>query len=217
MCNFLLADEIHRASPKAQSSLLEVMEEFQISLDGKTHALPKPFMTLATQNPVETYGTYHLPEAQMDRFLMRVSMGYPTVSDEIEILGRMEFENPIDNLSAVVSLDEIISYQNEVTRVRTSLEIKNYIMAIVTETRKSEDIKLGVSPRGSLALHKAAKAYAFINQRDYVIPDDVKKMAVPVLSHRIMLSQKGKAAYSTQQNVIASILGTVPVPVTEQK
>ncbi|MGN0689121.1 MAG: AAA family ATPase [Oscillospiraceae bacterium] len=217
MCNFLLADEINRASPKAQSSLLEVMEEFQISLDGKTHALPKPFMTLATQNPVETYGTYHLPEAQMDRFLMRVSMGYPTVSDEIEILGRMEFENPIDNLSAVVSLDEIISYQNEVTRVRTSPEIKNYIMAIVTETRKSEDIKLGVSPRGSLALHKAAKAYAFINQRDYVIPDDVKKMAVPVLSHRIMLSQKGKAAYSTQQNVIASILGTVPVPVTEQK
>ena len=153
----------------------------------------------------------------MDRFLMRVSMGYPTVSDEIEILGRMEFENPIDNLSSVVSLDEIISYQNEVTRVRTSPEIKNYIMAIVTETRKSEDIKLGVSPRGSLALHKAAKAYAFINQRDYVIPDDVKKMAVPVLSHRIMLSQKGKAAYSTQQNVIASILGTVPVPVTEQK
>lgn len=217
MCNFLLADEINRASPKAQSSLLEVMEEFQISLDGKTHALPKPFMTLATQNPVETYGTYHLPEAQMDRFLMRVSMGYPTVSDEIEILGRMEFENPIDNLSSVVSLDEIISYQNEVTRVRTSPEIKNYIMAIVTETRKSEDIKLGVSPRGSLALHKAAKAYAFINQRDYVIPDDVKKMAVPVLSHRIMLSQKGKAAYSTQQNVIASILGTVPVPVTEQK
>lgn len=217
MCNFLLADEINRASPKAQSSLLEVMEEFQISLDGKTHSLPKPFMTLATQNPVETYGTYHLPEAQMDRFLMRVSMGYPTISDEIEILGRMEFENPIDNLSAVVSLDEIISYQNEVTRVRTSPEIKNYIMAIVTETRKSEDIKLGVSPRGSLALHKAAKAYAFINQRDYVIPDDVKKMAVPVLSHRIMLSQKGKAAYSTQQNVIASILGTVPVPVTEQK
>ncbi|MGN0654286.1 MAG: AAA family ATPase [Oscillospiraceae bacterium] len=217
MCNFLLADEINRASPKAQSSLLEVMEEFQISLDGKTHALPRPFMTLATQNPVETYGTYHLPEAQMDRFLMRVSMGYPTVSDEIEILGRMEFENPIDNLSAVVSLDEIISYQNEVTRVRTSPEIKNYIMAIVTETRKSDDIKLGVSPRGSLALHKAAKAYAFINQRDYVIPDDVKKMAVPVLSHRIMLSQKGKAAYSTQQNVIASILGTVTVPVMEQR
>lgn len=215
MCNFLLADEINRASPKAQSSLLEVMEEFQISLDGKTHKLPTPFMTLATQNPVETYGTYHLPEAQMDRFIMRVSMGYPTNAEEIEILGRMEFENPIDKISAVVSLEEITEYKKKVTEVKTSPQIKTYIMSIVEATRKSDDIKLGVSPRGSLSLHKAAKAYAFINGRDYVIPDDVKKMAIPVLSHRIMLSQKGKAAYSTQQNVIASILGTVPVPVTE--
>ena len=117
MCNFLLADEINRASPKAQSSLLEVMEEFQISLDGKTHKLPSPFMTLATQNPVETYGTYHLPEAQMDRFIMRVSMGYPTNAEEIEILGRMEFENPIDKISAVVSLEEITEYQKKVTEV----------------------------------------------------------------------------------------------------
>ena len=146
---------------------------------------------------------------------MRVSMGYPTNAEEIEILGRMEFENPIDKISAVVSLEEITEYQKNVTEVKTSPQIKTYIMSIVEATRRSDDIKLGVSPRGSLSLHKAAKAYAFINGRDYVIPDDVKKMAIPVLSHRIMLSQKGKAAYSTQQNVIASILGTVPVPVTE--
>lgn len=215
MCNFLLADEINRASAKAQSSLLEVMEEFQISLDGQTRPLPRPFMTLATQNPVETYGTYHLPEAQMDRFLMRVSMGYPTNAEEIEILDRNENENPIKKLGAVLSAEDVTELQEEAKKVMVSPEIKAYILSIVNETRRTDDVKLGVSPRGSISLHKAAKAYAFICGRNYVIPDDVKKLAVPVLSHRIIMTQKGKANYGTQQNYIASLISTVSVPLTE--
>ena len=215
MCNFLLADEINRASAKAQSSLLEVMEEFQISLDGQTRALPKPFMTLATQNPVETYGTYHLPEAQMDRFLMRISMGYPSEAEEIEILDRNENENPIKNISPVLSTDDIIDLQEQTKKVMVSPEIKEYILRIVKATRTTDEVKLGVSPRGSISLHKAAKAYAFICGRDYVTPDDIKRLAVPVLSHRIIMTQKGKATYGTQQNYIASLMTTVGVPLTE--
>ncbi|MBE6839414.1 MAG: MoxR family ATPase [Ruminococcus sp.] len=215
MCNFLLADEINRASAKAQSSLLEVMEEFQISLDGQTRALPKPFMTLATQNPVETYGTYHLPEAQMDRFLMRISMGYPSEAEEIEILDRNENENPIKNISPVLSTDDIIDLQEQAKKVMVSPEIKEYILRIVKATRTTDEVKLGVSPRGSISLHKAAKAYAFICGRDYVTPDDIKRLAVPVLSHRIIMTQKGKATYGTQQNYIASLMTTVGVPLTE--
>jgi len=214
-CNFLLADEINRASAKAQSSLLEVMEEFQISLDGQTRALPKPFMTLATQNPVETYGTYHLPEAQMDRFLMRISMGYPSEAEEIEILDRNENENPIKNISPVLSTDDIIDLQEQAKKVMVSPEIKEYILRIVKATRTTDEVKLGVSPRGSISLHKAAKAYAFICGRDYVTPDDIKRLAVPVLSHRIIMTQKGKATYGTQQNYIASLMTTVGVPLTE--
>lgn len=212
MCNFLLADEINRASPKAQSSLLEIMEEFQISLDGVTRKLPAPFMVLATQNPVETYGTYHLPEAQMDRFLMRVSMGYPSNAEEIEVLDRNENVNPINFISSVISTEDIIALQEQVKRVTVAPQIKQYIMAIVQATRSTDDIKLGVSPRGSISLHKAAKALAFINGRDFVTPDDIKKMAVPVLSHRIILSQKGKSSYGSQQHTIAVLLSSVEVP-----
>lgn len=211
-CNFLLADEINRASPKAQSSLLEVMEERQVSIDGKTHILPRPFMVLATQNPVETYGTYHLPEAQMDRFAMKISMGYPTAAEETGILERNEFENPVARIKPVLSVDDIAALQDEVKKVRAAESVKNYIVAIAAATRNSENIKLGVSPRGSIALYKAAKALAFIDERDYITPDDVRNCAVSVLSHRIMLSPKGKAALGTAEAAIEKAVADTAVP-----
>lgn len=211
-CNFLLADEINRASPKAQSSLLEVMEERQVSIDGATYALPAPFMVIATQNPVETYGTYHLPEAQMDRFAMKISMGYPTASEESEILDRNENENPITRIAAVLSTDDIIALQEQVKKVRASQNVKNYIIDIANATRSDEGIKLGVSPRGSIALYKSAKAWAFMDGRDFITPQDVKDCCVCTLAHRIMLSPKGKSMYETQENAFVQILERVPVP-----
>lgn len=212
MCNFLLADEINRASPKAQSSLLEVMEEFKISIDGKTHILPKPFMTLATQNPVETYGTYHLPEAQMDRFLMKISMGYPEFHEELQILNQTEMGNPLNKIDSVLTIADIIELQNEVKEVKVAASVKNYILRIVGATRHNEYIKLGASPRGSIALHKASKALAFIRGRDFVTPDDVREIAVSVLAHRIMLTPKGKSVMFHQEAVIMDILNSISVP-----
>ncbi len=211
-CNFLLADEINRASPKAQSSLLEVMEERQVSIDGATYKLPEPFMVIATQNPVETYGTYHLPEAQMDRFAMKISMGYPTAAEETEILERNENENPINRISAVLSTDDIIDLQERVKKVRAAENVKDYIIAVANATRGDEGIKLGVSPRGSIALYKSAKAWAFMDGRDFITPQDVKDCCICTLAHRIMLSPKGKSAYETQENAFAKILERVPVP-----
>lgn len=211
-CNFLLADEINRASPKAQSSLLEVMEEHQVSADGETYTLPKPFMVLATQNPVETYGTYHLPEAQMDRFAMKISMGYPTAEEEIAILDRNEYENPINRISAVLTTEDIVSLQEQVKQVRAAENVKNYIISIVTASRNDEGIRLGISPRGSIALYKAAKAWAFINGRDYITPQDVKDCGVCTLAHRIMLSPKGKSMYITAESALEKLLSSVPVP-----
>lgn len=211
-CNFLLADEINRASPKAQSALLEVMEERQISIDGQTHSLMRPFMVLATQNPVETYGTYHLPEAQMDRFAMRISMGYPTSAEESTILERNEYENPISKLSPVITTEDIAAVQDEAKKVRAAENVKSYIVSIAEATRHDENIKLGVSPRGSIALFKAAKARAFIDGRDFITPDDVKDCSVLVLAHRIMLSPKGKAAYGTAEAAIEAAVSRVNVP-----
>lgn len=211
-CNFLLADEINRASPKAQSSLLEVMEEHQVSADGETYTLPKPFMVLATQNPVETYGTYHLPEAQMDRFAMKISMGYPTAEEEIAILDRNEYENPINRISAVLTTEDIVSLQEQVKQVRAAENVKNYIISIVTASRNDEGIRLGISPRGSIALYKAAKAWAFIDGRDYITPQDVKDCGVCTLAHRIMLSPKGKSMYITAEAALEKLLSSVPVP-----
>jgi len=211
-CNFLLADEINRASPKAQSSLLEVMEERQVSIDGNTYALPSPFMVIATQNPVETYGTYHLPEAQMDRFSMKISMGYPTASEESEILDRNENDNPITRISAVLSTDDIIALQEQVKKVRASQNVKDYIISVTNATRSDEGIKLGVSPRGSIALYKSAKAWAFMDGRNFITPQDVKDCCVCTLAHRIMLSPKGKSMYETQENAFVKILERVPVP-----
>ncbi len=210
MCNFLLADEINRASPKAQSALLEIMEELQVSVDGVTHQLPVPFMALATQNPVETYGTYHLPEAQMDRFIMKLSVGYPAADEELEILdlGREKKTE----LSAVISLDDIVSLREQAQNVTVHPTVKKYIIDIVTATRESEFTVLGASPRGSIALHTAAKALALINGRNYVVPDDVKSLAVDVLAHRLMLSPKGKSVHAVPEKAMAAILAGVPVP-----
>ena len=213
MCNFLLADEINRASPKVQSALLEVMEEHQISIDGATHKLPQPFMVLATQNPVETYGTYHLPEAQMDRFFMRVSMGYPSEDEELLILTRTERSNPLNNIQeAVLRPEDILQLQKQVEDVFVSEAIRRYILQIVAATRQHDALTLGASPRGSIALYKAAKANAFLDGRDYALPDDVKTMAESVLSHRRILSPKGKAQQGDTRTVIRDVLQTVPVP-----
>lgn len=213
MCNFLLADEINRASPKVQSALLEAMEERQISMDGKTYPLPKPFLVMATQNPVETYGTFHLPEAQMDRFFMKLSMGYPDADEEMRILERTELYNPINNITEpAMTIDEILTMQEEVRNIRVTDEVKKYVVDIVRFTRSDRNAALGVSPRGSIALYKAAKAYAYIYERDYVTPDDVKKTAVSVLAHRIILSPQGRTEFNSTEAYVEAILNTLAVP-----
>jgi len=209
-CNFLLADEINRCSPKSQSALLEIMEEKQVSMDGYVHPIPDPFMIIATQNPVETYGTYHLPEAQMDRFLIKISMGYPSRSQELEILARGN-SRKADTLSSVVSLGDIVSLRADTLRVKCTEAVENYIMDIVDATRNNENINLGVSPRGSIALREAARAYATVNGREYVIPDDVKYLAPYVLGHRIMLSSQGRTHYKENTTLIKDILNQITV------
>ncbi|MBP7186545.1 MAG: MoxR family ATPase [Ruminococcus sp.] len=213
MCNFLLADEINRASPKVQSALLEAMEERQVSLDGVTHDLPKPFLVMATQNPVETYGTFHLPEAQMDRFFMKLSMGYPTAEEEFNILERTEMYNPIENITEpAMTVDDIQNMQQAVKNIRVTDEVKKYIISIVNATRGDRNTTLGISPRGSIALYKASKAFAYIYERDYVTPDDVKNTAVSVLSHRIILSPQGKTSFGTSEGYVTELLKNIPVP-----
>ncbi len=210
-CNFLLADEINRASPKSQSALLEVMEEHQISVDGSTHILPMPFMVMATQNPVETYGTYHLPEAQMDRFTMKISMGYPSAKDELEILDKNESSVNANALSSVISCEDIVAMQENVKNVRCADNVREYIVSLVNATRDNDFIRLGVSPRGSIALYRTAKAYAYIMNRGYVIPDDVKALAVSVLAHRIILTPKGRSAVGTPEKMIEKLLDETKV------
>ncbi len=213
ICNFLLADEINRASPKVPSALLEIMEEHQISLDGQTHVLPSPFMVIATQNPVETYGTYHLPEAQMDRFFMKISMGYPSLQEEMSILDRNGEGNPISNISEpVISTEEITQLQQQVNAVQVADNVKNYIISLVHATRESDMTALGVSPRGSIACFKAVRASAFVNGRKFVTPDDVKALAVPVLAHRILLSPKGRNAIGNPETLVRQLLESLPVP-----
>lgn len=208
MCNFLLADEINRSSPKVQSALLEAMEELQISVDGKTYKLPLPFMTLATQNPIETYGTYHLPEAQLDRFLMRISVGYPDRAAEMKMLDIMPQRVEI---SPVMSLEELLQLKGKAAEIAVSDKVKAYILSLVSATRNMPQVKLGVSPRGSIALFRCAQAMALMNDRDYATPDDVKSVAGAVLSHRLILAA-GQTDYSAALDVIDGLLGSVPVP-----
>ena len=211
-CNFLLADEINRSSPKTQSALLEVMEESQISIDGTTYDLPSPFMVLATQNPVETYGTYHLPEAQMDRFLMRLQMGYPGSENELSILNRPANTQAKD-LKEVVSLKDIEKMKETAAGIKCSDLINRYIIAISERTRNDEGILLGVSPRGSISLQSASKAYALVKGRDYVCPDDIKYLAPFVLSHRLILTAQGRARWSDPVSCLVSLLDEIPVPI----
>lgn len=208
MCNFLLADEINRSSPKVQSALLEAMEELQISVDGKTYKLPAPFMTLATQNPIETYGTYHLPEAQLDRFLMRISVGYPDRAAEMKMLDIMPQRVEV---SPVMSLEELLQLRGKAAEIAVSDKVKAYILSLVSATRNMPQVKLGVSPRGSIALFRCAQAMALMNDRDYATPDDVKSVAGAVLSHRLILAA-GQTDYSAALDVIDGLLGSVPVP-----
>lgn len=210
-CNFLLADEINRSSPKTQSALLEIMEEGQLSMEGVTYRLPKPFMVLATQNPVETYGTYHLPEAQMDRFLLKISMGYPEKADELAILHRDVDALP-ENLSPVISCEDVETLKQQVLQVACHERISEYIVGIAEETRNSEYIRLGASPRASLALYRASRAYALLNGRSFVLPDDVKFLAPYVLSHRLVLSPRGKSVMETPENALEHVLRNVTVP-----
>ena len=209
MCNFLLADEINRTSPKVQSSLLEAMEELQISVDGITHKLPVPFMTLATQNPIETYGTYHLPEAQLDRFLMRISIGYPDRKAELQMLEKMPQKMEVQ---PVMPLEDVLQLRETANSVQVSEQVKAYILMIVSATRNRQEVKLGASPRASIALYKAAQAMAVINDRAFATPDDVKSMAVSVLSHRVVLAA-GQTAFVSSNEIIERILAETVVPV----
>jgi len=212
-CNFLLADEINRSSPKSQSALLEIMEEKQVSMDGVTYELPKPFLVLATQNSVETYGTYHLPEAQMDRFIMKISLGYPSKEEEMLILSKNENNISVKNLEPVITCEELAQLCKQSEKVTCSENVKKYIIDIVNASRNADYIKLGVSPRGSIALQRMAKAYAFVNGRDFVLPDDVKTLAPFVLAHRIMLTPKGKSVVPTKEDAINKLLEEIEVTV----
>ncbi|MGC8827192.1 MAG: AAA family ATPase [Anaerolineae bacterium] len=214
MANIVLADEINRATPKTQSALLEAMEERQITVDGVTYALESPFLVFATQNPIEYEGTFPLPEAQVDRFMMRVSLGYPAEEQEIAILDAQRYDHPIRHLEQVITLDELMAAQEHVKQVYVSDLMKEYIVHIVGETRRHPDVYLGASPRGSLALYKTARALAATLGRDFVIPDDIKALAVPTLAHRLILSPSARLKNVDQETIIQEILDSVPVPGT---
>jgi len=210
----VLADEINRTTPRTQSSLLEAMNEFQVSVDGTTHALPRPFIVLATQNPHEFEGTFPLPESQLDRFLMRIEIGYPSREDERRVHSTQRLRNPLDTLEPVLDGDEVVAVQDAVRRVRVDDSVADYVLEIVSCTRQAEELEIGVSPRGGLALSRAAQALALLEGRDYVLPDDVKRLAVPVLAHRVIR----RAALSTgrskdEREILRQIVGTTPVPV----
>lgn len=213
MAQIVLADEINRATPKTQSALLESMEEHQITVDGVTHPLPIPFLVMATQNPIEYEGTFPLPEAQLDRFLLRLSLGYPDASDEMLILGRQQISHPLDMLQQVVQVDELLEAQMAVRRdVYVDRLIRQYIVAIVGATRQHPDVYLGASPRGSLGLFRTAQALAALRGRDYVIPDDIKWLAEPVLAHRLIVNPAARIKNVSAREVIAEVLETVPIP-----
>ena len=212
MAQIVLADEINRATPKTQAAMLEAMEEKQVTVDGVTHILPAPFMVLATQNPIEYEGTFPLPEAQLDRFLLRLSLGYPTIANEIDVLERQQFSHPIEKLEQVVSVDELRAAQTNVRKVYADPSIKSYLVELVSQTRKHPDVYLGASPRGSLALFRSAQARAALNGRDYIIPDDVKALAENALSHRIIIGPAARIKDVTARTVVRDILGSLPVP-----
>ena len=214
MSQIVLADEINRTSPKTQSSLLEVMEEGQVSVDGATYRLPQPFVVLATQNPVDFVGTYPLPEAQLDRFFMRISIGYPTAEEEADILEKYTSGvRPMEELRPICTSSDILRLQQEVEGVHTSKEVRAYISAIAAASRKNAALQLGVSTRAAISLLRAAQACALLAGRDYVIPEDVLKMAAPVLAHRLVLSPEARMRNMTAERVLQGVLSGVTVPV----
>ena len=213
MSQIVLADEINRTSPKTQSALLEVMEEGQVTVDGVTHRLPQPFMVMATQNPVDFVGTYPLPEAQMDRFFLKISMGYPSIEEEMDMLERHAGQvPPLQTLAPVCGAQDIIAMQEQLGGIYASREARNYVATIVSMTRSHPALQLGASPRGSIALLRAAQACALLSGRDYVLPDDIRHMALPVLSHRLILTPEARMKGVSAQQVLSQLIETVPVP-----
>jgi MoxR-like ATPase len=215
MAQVVLADEINRATPRTQSALLEAMQERQVTVDVETMPLPRPFLVLATQNPIELEGTFPLPEAQVDRFLMRVALGYPSEEDENTILVRYEREDPLETLEPVLQVDTLLAIQEGVRQVMVEESVRAYMVKVVRATREHEGVELGVSPRGALALYKTCQALAAIRGRAFVIPDDVKYLAPPVLTHRIIISPQTRLRGRRPEEVMIEIVNTVPVPVEE--
>jgi MoxR-like ATPase len=209
----VLADEINRATPRTQSALLEAMQERQVTIDGVTHHLPRPFLVLATQNPVELEGTFPLPEAQVDRFLLRIAIGYPDEAEEAAILERFRLADPLPELGAVTSPEEIVALQAQRRQVRVEPSVRDYIVKVARATRGHHEIELGASPRATLALYQSAQAWAAIQGRDFVLPDDVKYLAPHVLTHRMMLSSQAQLRGRRPEELVAAIVDTVPVPV----
>ncbi len=213
--NVVLADEINRTTPRTQSALLEAMNEAQVTVDGKTLALPNPFLVIATQNPVEHHGTYPLPESQLDRFLMRIKMGYPSHETEREILRKRASDDPLHTLEPVADISDVLAMQGAVTRIKVDNSLHDYALEIVNRTRKTDQLALGVSPRGTLMLQRAAQARAFLEGRDYCLPDDFKQLAVAVFSHRVVASSRHASLQKkseTTESVLREIVDSVPVP-----
>ncbi|WP_372366973.1 AAA family ATPase [Candidatus Uabimicrobium sp. HlEnr_7] len=215
--NIVLGDEINRATPRTQSSLLECMEEKQVTIDGVTHILPQLFFVTATQNPVEQHGTFPLPEAQLDRFFMCIQLGYPSESQEIAILNAQVEHHPLEDITPVISIEEINALQQEVCRVHISNSIKAYLVAIVRATRESKDINLGASPRASLALMRACQAYALFNQKDFVTPQMIKELAPSILCHRIIINPRAHISGTDSEKIILNILNSVVVPIDDEE
>jgi len=213
MSQVVLADEINRATPRTQSALLEAMQERQVTVDGVTRPLPRPFLVLATQNPIELEGTFPLPEAQIDRFTLCIAIGYPSAAEEAAILERFRLTDPLATLQAVTSADQIIELQEQRRQVRVEESLRDYIVEVARATRKNQEIALGASPRATLALFQASQAWAAIQGRDFVLPDDVKRIAPHVLTHRMMLSSQAQLRGRQPQDLVAGIVDTVPVPV----
>lgn len=214
MSQIVLADEINRTSPKTQSSLLEVMEEGQVTVDGVTYRMPQPFIVLATQNPLDFVGTYPLPEAQLDRFFMKIAIGYPTCEEEISILERFTSgARPMETVRPICSAQDIVTMQQMVSQVYSSKEVRSYISLIAQASRKHSALQLGVSTRGAIFLLKAAQARALLSGRDYVVPEDVQYMAAPVLAHRLILSPEARMRNMTAERVLSQVIGSVQVPV----
>ncbi len=212
LAQVILADEINRATPKTQSALLEAMEERQITVDGVTHQVPQPFMVMATQNPIEYEGTFPLPEAQLDRFLMRINLGYPSMQDEVAIMDRQRYGHPVHSLAQVCEPEEILNLQAAVKEIHVDSLIKQYIVGLTEATRKHEAVYLGASPRGSLALQRGSQARALLESRDFILPDDVKALAYPALGHRIIVNPSARVKGLTPQKVVEQCLERLPVP-----